>query len=497
MLGGIEPMQVDMPEENDNEAGVDENEDQSYVVDNPSLDLEATSNAYTGLAKLYRLQFIAEHCPCYRVEALRLAINYVQNTYNTSLYQRLHRKLQEVVGGTANGGQANVGGAQAGQGMPDVAIGAADQGLGGPERQQVPALDLNWVDTRNKKAQMKLEKLDNDLKNYKSNSIKESIRRGHDDLGDHFLDSGDLANALKCYSRARDYCTSGRHVVNMCVNVIKVSVYIQNWSHVMSFVNKALGTPELVGEGNMKGNDLSLLTRLKCAGGLADLMTRKYKSAAKQFLEASLDHMDCPDLLSPNNVAMYGGLTALATFDRNELHKQVLSSSQFKLFLELEPGLREVIQCFYASKYSECLRLLASLKDNLLLDLYLAPHIHTLYSMIRNRGLVQYFSPYISASLPTMANSFNTSVTELENELMKLILDGQIQARIDSHNRVLLAQDVDQRSQTFAKALEMSKLYSRRAKTLVLRSAILKANISVKCPARHQVDHGNFNNVVQ
>ena len=74
---------------------------------------------------------------------------------------------------------------------------------------------------------MKLEKLDNDLKNYKSNSIKESIRRGHDDLGDHFLDSGDLANALKCYSRARDYCTSGRHVVSMCVNVIKVSVYLQ------------------------------------------------------------------------------------------------------------------------------------------------------------------------------------------------------------------------------------------------------------------------------
>ena len=51
-----------------------------------------------------------------------------------------------------------------------------------------PALDLNWVDTRMKKSQMKLEKLDNDLKNYKSNSIKESIRRGHDDLGDHFLD---------------------------------------------------------------------------------------------------------------------------------------------------------------------------------------------------------------------------------------------------------------------------------------------------------------------
>jgi len=51
-------------------------------------------------------------------------------------------------------------------------------------------------------------------------------RRGHDDLGDHYLDCGDLANALKCYSRARDYCTTARHLVNMCLNVIKVQLQI-------------------------------------------------------------------------------------------------------------------------------------------------------------------------------------------------------------------------------------------------------------------------------
>ena len=49
-------------------------------------------------------------------------------------------------------------------------------------------------------------------------------RRGHDDLGDHYMDCGDLHNALKCYSRARDYCTNAKHVVNMCLNVIKVTV---------------------------------------------------------------------------------------------------------------------------------------------------------------------------------------------------------------------------------------------------------------------------------
>lgn len=86
-----------------------------------------------------------------------------------------------------------------------------------------PPLDTAWVEATRKKALLKLEKLDTDLKNYKGNSIKESIRRGHDDLGDHYLDCGDLSNALKCYSRARDYCTSAKHVINMCLNVIKVA----------------------------------------------------------------------------------------------------------------------------------------------------------------------------------------------------------------------------------------------------------------------------------
>ena len=36
-----------------------------------------------------------------------------------------------------------------------------------------------------------------------------------------------------------------------------------------------------------------------------------------------------------------------------------------------------------------------------------------------------------------MASSFNTSVAALEDELMTLILDGKIQARIDSHNKVI------------------------------------------------------------
>ena len=59
-----------------------------------------------------------------RVEALKLAISAVQATYNTTLYQRLHRKLQESTGTPANAAAAA---------LPDVAVGAADQVGPNPE----------------------------------------------------------------------------------------------------------------------------------------------------------------------------------------------------------------------------------------------------------------------------------------------------------------------------------------------------------------------------
>ncbi|XP_046472824.1 COP9 signalosome complex subunit 1 isoform X1 [Neodiprion pinetum] len=459
----MEPMQVDAPtEDNDN------TEEEPYIVENPTLDLEVYANSYTGLAKLYRLIYIADHCPTLRLEALKMAITYVMTTYNTGIYQTLHKKLQEAIGTP---------------GLPDIAAQSTSQ--------DIPAIDHMWLESKSKKAALKLEKFDTDLKNYKSNSIKESIRRGHDDLGDHYLDCGDLSNALKCYSRARDYCTSGKHVVNMCLNVIKVSVYLQNWSHVISYVTKAENTPDF-SEVHGKDNNQAVITKLKIAAGLAELTTMKYKMAARHFLQASLDHCDCPELLSPGNVALYGGLCALATFERNELQKQVIFSSSFKLFLELEPQLRDIIFQFYNSKYASCLKLLDEIKDNILLDMYIAPHVNSLYTQIRNRALIQYFSPYLSADMRRMATAFNRTVSALENELMQLILEGQIQARIDSHNKILYAKDVDQRSTTFEKSISVGKEYQRRTRMLILRAAMLKHHIHVKGQARDTTQGGEL-----
>lgn len=45
-------------------------------------------------------------------------------------------------------------------------------------------------------------------------------------------------------------------------------------------------------------------------------------------------------MLSPEDVAVYGGLCALATLEREELKSRVVDSPAFKAFLELVPTVR-------------------------------------------------------------------------------------------------------------------------------------------------------------
>lgn len=59
-------------------------------------DLEQYASSYSGLMRIERLQFIADHCPQLRVEALKMALSFVQRTFNVDVYEEIHRKLTEA-----------------------------------------------------------------------------------------------------------------------------------------------------------------------------------------------------------------------------------------------------------------------------------------------------------------------------------------------------------------------------------------------------------------
>jgi len=398
-----------------------------------TLDLDSYIANYSGYTRLKRLSFIAEHQESLRHEALRLALEEVKRTSNTALYTELVNR---------DGGSA------------------------------FPA-DYSWIEAVDKKASQTLDKLEADLTSHKTSLVKESIRMGHNDLGSFHCDRGDFATALKCYVRTRDYCTTSKHTVSMCLNVIKVSIHMDNYTHVSNYVTKAEMTPEI--------SDSILAAQLKVASALTHLDAKKYKMAARKLLEVPSELGSAfNEVISSQDVALYGGLCALASFDRAELRTKLIENTGFRTFLELFPEVRELVHDFYGSRYASCLKYLEKLRPDLLLDIHLREHVVTLYEDIRSKALIQYFSPFVSVDMRRMAEAFNADVVDLEKELAKLIMAGSIPARIDSQNKVLYARHADQRHATFQKALTMGDEYMRDTKALLLRLHLLRESFTVK-----------------
>ena len=123
----------------------------------PPVDLEALTSNYSGNACLNRLLFIAEHAAqeSLKLDALKVAANILKTGENT----RLYAQVIERIGGRL-----------------------------GPAYE----LDKEWVDETDRRAAKKQEVLDAELNGYKTNMIKESIRMGHNDLGDFYHARGDL-----------------------------------------------------------------------------------------------------------------------------------------------------------------------------------------------------------------------------------------------------------------------------------------------------------------
>ncbi|KAG0342459.1 COP9 signalosome complex subunit 1 [Podila horticola] len=425
-------------------------------VDAPNnLDLDTYIANYKGHTKINRLEFIADRCPSLQVEALRMAVAEMKKnqTMNVQRYVNLVKKLQDAVKLHGQSG-ANVG-------------------------NDLLAMDKAWVDNQAQKAKMYADQLEAELKNYKRNAIKESIRMGNTDLGNHYYECGDLTGAHRSYSRTRDYCTTPKHILDLCMNVIKVSIELGNFPHVLTYVVKAESTPGLADDKEFTKS------KLKAASGLSNLDLSKYYTAARDFLSIGEELVAHPysDVISPNDIAVYGGLCALATFPRTELKTRVIDNVGFRQYLDLEPHIRDLIQGFYNSNYTVCLEIMDKWRNDYLLDIHLHSHIETLYTNIRKKALVQFASPFLTVDLTKMARSFATSVPVLEQELVSLIVAGQIEARIDSQQKILWAKQANKRSNIFEKTKAMGEEYERESKGLVLRIQMMNHGLVVRGPA--------------
>lgn len=70
-----------------------------------------------------------------------------------------------------------------------------------------------------------------------------------------------------------------------------------------------------------------------------------YTQAARKFVDVSPELGSSFDgVVAPEDIAVYGGLCALATFSRSEMKRRVLENTSFKNFLDLVPQVCDIVQ---------------------------------------------------------------------------------------------------------------------------------------------------------
>lgn len=254
---------------------------------------------------------------------------------------------------------------------------------------------------------------------------------GNEDLGKHFETIGLLNEAAEAYSRMRQDVSTTKHIIDCSMHLVSVSLQRRDWTTSINNLGKIVGVLN-------SDEDKMSFTYTKIVSGIALMGLSHYQDAAKSFLQADfgVPAAQYNHVASPNDIAIYGGLLALATMDRKELQSRVLDNQSFRAFLENEPHIRKAISLFVNGRYSNCLSMLESVRTDYMLDIYIQKHIPAIYAQIRSKCIVQYFVPFSYVTLESLDAAFSRSGESIEDELVAMIRDGTLKARLDAKNKV-------------------------------------------------------------
>ena len=243
--------------------------------------------------------------------------------------------------------------------------------------------------------------------------------------------TGELSKAFEAFSKMRQDVSMTKQIIDISKHLIEVAIEQENWNAVTSHTQKIKGLLSTSEE------DKLLLPYLSACEGLAYLDAKEYHVAAHRFLQCETGvGFKFNTIITPNDIAVYGGLCALATMDRNELQANVLENSSFRTYLELEAHIRRAITFFINSKYTSCLEVLESYRTDYLLDIHLQKHFDDLYQLVRSKSIVQYFIPFSKVTLDELNKAFMPPGKSIEKELVQMIMRKELNARIDTIDRV-------------------------------------------------------------
>ncbi|BFZ58196.1 hypothetical protein PYCC9005_005258 [Savitreella phatthalungensis] len=271
------------------------------------------------------------------------------------------------------------------------------------------------------------DKLETEVRAYKNNLIKESIRMGQQDLARHLWRCGDLETALKVLARNRDYCTTALQVFHTYLDMTKIALLQASWAQALSSTTKLESIVESATQAGLEHDDV-MREVIRCAAAIGQLGQRQYQAAARSFSNLTIKlsgHLN--ELVTMRDIADLTAVLTLATSDRAAMSRLVRLPT-YKPYLELSIDGREAMLAFQRGEYAACLARLEIVLERLRLIPFAVLHVTTLQSMIRRNAIIQYCKAFTQVSLDRFAATMSITRMTLERELAGLIFSEDLPA---------------------------------------------------------------------
>jgi COP9 signalosome complex subunit 1 len=299
---------------------------------------------------------------------------------------------------------------------------------------------------------------------------------GHEDLGLFHEKTGDLDKANECFMAMRQDVGTTEQLVNVAKHMVRVALLHRDWNSVSGQVGKLHGIT--LGD---KSEDEALARYVRITRGIVALALGNFEDTARYFLHLEGEPSECEsEMVTRSDIAVYGGLCALATFERSALQSKVLDNQNFRSSLEREPYLRKAISFYVSGRFTAALEILESYRTDFMMDMYLQRWVGTLLENIRSKCIVQFVYPYSCVTIDTLRQAFPSRGRDIQEELRDLIRAGTLKARINTIEGLLTAVTPDPRAELQKSALVMAKNYEKQALERIRRMSIIAAGLESK-----------------
>ena len=283
---------------------------------------------------------------------------------------------------------------------------------------------------------------------------------------------GDFQEAAKCYSRALDYTSTQAHKLESNMAIFTASMDAGNMQQARQYINRI--DPSLA---NVTKN------KSRAAYGIDCMAEGDFKGAARNFLDCDGSLIGTfQEVVSAEDIALYGTLCAAASSTFVEVQKNVVENKTFRPLLETVPDLRSLLQRYSPSNSGEFLQWIDKRRGELSLDPYLSKQVGHLVGSIVDRILVQYFKPYRTLQISQVAEKLGIPMLEMEARFASLITAKKIAARIDSQEHTLHANIENEREQAIQKVGDIAATHATNVRQAILRLSLLKHMFCVEPP---------------